>query len=111
MTESTAKGKANLDEEDPDMDGWSDFDSDSKQEDQTVEDEDDSKDSNDNSLLHALSSDDTDEGEQRFGSIKEAESMSGSVDGDGSEDGTKSSISKKRQQKATKEQEIHFRLC
>jgi len=115
LMESTANGKANLDEEDPDMDDWSDFgDSVSGEEDGNLEDKDDgSKDGNEDSFMDTFSSDDSDEGENRFGSIEGEKRISDGSDGDtnllfgslgedGSDDGSKRLSSKKDDKRKNK---------
>jgi len=112
MMESGGNGKANLDEEDPDMDDWGDFDDDdSEQEDGKPEDEDDDnsddsgKDGNEDAFMDAVSSDD-DEGESPFGTMEGEEGGSDGSDGetdlpfgllgeDGSDDDSERESSKK----------------
>lgn len=83
LMESAGNGKANLDNEDPDMDGWSDFDDDDD-EDGKLEDGDDDnsaelgKEGNEDSFMDAASSDD---GEENVSGAIEGEE-SGSDDDD-----------------------------
>eukprot|EP00571_Detonula_confervacea_P003820 CAMPEP_0172321954 /NCGR_PEP_ID=MMETSP1058-20130122/44721_1 /TAXON_ID=83371 /ORGANISM="Detonula confervacea, Strain CCMP 353" /LENGTH=941 /DNA_ID=CAMNT_0013037581 /DNA_START=15 /DNA_END=2840 /DNA_ORIENTATION=+ len=84
LMESAGNGKANLDAEDPDMDGWSDFGDSDDDEDEKLEDGDDDdsaelgKDGNEDSFMDAASSDD--EGENAFGATEGEGSGSGSDD-------------------------------
>jgi len=102
LMESTANGKANLDEEDPEMDDWSDFDdSDSEQENRKLEDEEDSDgDGSEQSFVDAFSNEDSD-GENGFNLIEGEDSVGdgllfGSHLGeDGSDDGSERQSSKR----------------
>jgi ribosome biogenesis protein MAK21 len=67
LMESSGNGKVNFDDEDPDMDGWSDYDDDEGEENVDDDDDDDSATpgihDNEDSFMDDASSDDNDDGE------------------------------------------------
>jgi ribosome biogenesis protein MAK21 len=103
LMETSGNGKANFDDEDPDMDGWSDFDDD---EDNDDNEEDGDNNNNEDAFMDAASSDDH-EGENVFGAMEGEDS--GSDDGgslpfdllgeDGSDDGESPTDGDKRRSK------------
>ena len=94
LMENSGNGKANFDDEDPDMDGWSDFENDENDEDGNFEDENDNDDDeddsadpgiddNEDSFMDAARSDD-DEGEDVFGALEGGDDSGGGSDDDDS---------------------------
>jgi ribosome biogenesis protein MAK21 len=93
LMESSGNGKVNFDDEDPDMDGWSDFEDDENDEDGNLEDENDNDDDEDDSapgmddnedaFMDAASSDE-DEGGDVFGALEGGEDSGGGSDEDDS---------------------------